>query len=145
MMTNLIEKPQLKRLQTAMSRRFNSRDERLAFLSELHGREITTTKELSKIEADEVLYFLNTGKTKNYEWGHFDNQNRQHRTLLSLLRQAQWTVPNERHGEVPDLERLSNFLKSSKSPVNKPLLKMTKQEVSKIITAFEGIVKHKYR
>lgn len=142
---NLIEKPQIKRLQTAMSKRFTSRDERLAFLSEFFSREINTTKELSKIEADEVLYFLNTGKTKNYEWGHFDNQNRQHRALLSLLRQAQWVVPNERHGEVPDLERLSNFLKSPKCPVNKPLLKMTKQEVSKVITAFEGIVNHKYK
>ncbi len=143
-MTTLIEKPQIIRLQSAMSKRFNSRDERLIFLSEFFQREINSTKELSKIEADEIIYFLNTGKQKNYEWGYFDSQNMQHRTILSLCRQANWVIPHERHGEVPDLNRLSNFLKSPRCPVNKPLKKMTKQELSKVITAFEGIVKHKY-
>lgn len=138
---NTIDKKQTKRVQSAMCTRFTSRDERLGFLSDFFNREIESTTKLSNIEADELLYFLNTGKTKNYDWGRFDNQNTQHRNLLSLLRQAQWVVPHERHGEVPDLERLSAFLKSPKSPVNKPLLKMTKQEVSKVIVAFEGVVK----
>ncbi len=140
----IIEKPQIKRIQTAMSSHFSSRDERLCFISEFFDREVNSTKELSKVEADELLYFLNTGKTKNYEWGHFDSQNTQHRAILSLCRQAQWVVPHEKWGEVPDLMRLSNFLKSAKCPVNKPLLKMNKQELSKVITAFEGIVNHQY-
>ena len=78
-------------------------------------------------------------------WGLFDKNNQQHKTLLSLLRQAQWTIPNERWGEVADLPRLSDFLKSDKSPIKKPLKKMEPWEVSKIIEALKGIVKSKYK
>lgn len=141
----LIDKKQIKQLQTVISKTYPSREERLEFLSNFLGREITTTKDLSSIEAVEVIYFLNKGKVKpNSHWGYFDIQNSQHRNVLSLMRQANWTVPNENHGEVPDLERLSNFLKSPKSPVNKPLKQMKPTEVSKLIVALEGIVKHTY-
>ena len=78
-------------------------------------------------------------------WGLFDKNNQQHKTILSLLRQAQWVVPNGKWGEVPDITRLSEFLKSDKSPVNKPLKKMEPLEVSKIIEALKGIVKSKYK
>jgi hypothetical protein len=78
-------------------------------------------------------------------WAIFDKTNTQHKTILSLLRQAQWVVPNPRHGEVADLERLSTFLKSDKSPVKKPLKAMTDKETSKIIQALKGIVKHRYK
>lgn len=86
-----------------------------------------------------------TQTKKKVNWGYFDVKNIQHRTILSKMRQAQWTVPNEKHGEVPDIEKLSSFLKSKKSPVNKPLKKMNPEELSKIIVAFDGIVKHKYK
>lgn len=78
-------------------------------------------------------------------WGLFDKTNKQHLTLLSQLRTAQWVIPHDKHGEVPDLDRLSHFLKSDKSPVNKPLKQMEPQEVSKIIEALKGIVKSKYK
>ena len=78
-------------------------------------------------------------------WGLFDKNNQQHKTILSLLRQAQWVVPNGKWGEVPDINRLSEFLKSDKSPINKPLKDMEAKEVSKIIEALKGIVKSKYR
>ena len=84
------------------------------------------------------------GKGKS-NWGLFDNNNQQHKTILSLLRQAQWVVPNDKWGEVPDINRLSDFLMSDKSPVSKPLKKMEPEEVSKIIEAFKGIVKSKYK
>ena len=145
-MTVLINNKDLKRLQTIMSKRFSSREERLEFLSNFFKREITTTKDLSNIEAGEVIYFFNKGKVKQQDhWGFFDVQNTKHRNVLSLLRQAQWTVPSEKHGEVPDLERLSDFLKSPKSPVNKPLKQMKPKELSKLIVALEGIVNHKYK
>jgi hypothetical protein len=86
-----------------------------------------------------------TPKTNTENWGLFDNNNQQHKTILSLLRQAQWTVPNGRWGEVADINRLSEFLKSDKSPVKKPLKKMESKEVSIIIVALEGIVKSKYK
>jgi hypothetical protein len=87
----------------------------------------------------------NVVSAKSGNYGLFDNNNQQHKTILSLMRQAQWTVPSEKWGEVADLNRLSDFLKSDKSPVNLPLKKMTPKEVSKIIVALEGIVKSKYK
>ncbi|MBP4139979.1 hypothetical protein [Flavobacterium geliluteum] len=78
-------------------------------------------------------------------WGYFDSKNRQHLTLLAYMRTAQWTTENGKHGEVADIERLSDFLKSDKSPINKPLKNMEPWEVSKIIEAFKGIVKSKYK
>lgn len=85
------------------------------------------------------------GTQSKSNWGLFDKTNQQHRTLLSLLRQAQWVVPSDKWGEVPDITRLSDFLKSNRSPVNKPLKKMESEEVSKIIEALKGIVKSKYK
>lgn len=78
-------------------------------------------------------------------WGLFDKDNRQHLTLLAYMRTAQWITPNGKHGEVADIDRLSNWLKSDLSPVKKPLKKMQPWEVSKIIEAFKGIVKSKYK
>lgn len=78
-------------------------------------------------------------------WGLFDKNNQQHKTILSLLRQAQWVVPHGKWGEVPDINRLSEFLKSNKSPINKALKDMEPEEVSKIIEAFKGIVKSMYK
>lgn len=78
-------------------------------------------------------------------WGLFDKNNQQHKTLLSQLRTLQWVVPDEKWGEVADLSRLSDFLKSDKSPVNKPLKKMETDEVSKIIECFKSMVRKMYK
>lgn len=78
-------------------------------------------------------------------WARFDKAKPRHKMILSLCRQAQWTIIQDKWGEVADLERLSNFLKSDKSPVRKPLLEMTSIEVEKIIKAISGIVKSKYK
>ncbi|MDN3671668.1 hypothetical protein QWY99_01130 [Flavobacterium branchiarum] len=108
-------------------------------------RSITQAEAKKVIVAQEGLQPLNQPKQPSDNWGLFDNSNQQHRTILSHMRTAQWTVPNDKWGEVPDLDRLSNFLKSDKSPVNKPLKKMEPEEVSKIIEAFKGIVKSIYK
>lgn len=78
-------------------------------------------------------------------WALFDNTNTQHRTVLAQMRTAQWVIPNGKHGEVADLERLSNWLKSELSPVKKPLKQMEPWELSKTIEALKGIVKSKYK
>lgn len=78
-------------------------------------------------------------------WALFDKTNTQHRTILAQMRTSQWVVPHDKHGEVPDLERLSNWLKSDKSPVKKPLKQMESWELSKTIEALKGIVKSKYK
>ena len=108
----------------------------------------TSLRSITHDQAIKILY-QQTGKTPVNEspdnWALFDKGNKQHLTILAQLRTMQWVVPNERHGEVPDLERLSNFLKSDKSPIKKPLKKMEPWEVSKIIEALKGIVKSTYK
>ena len=95
---------------------------------------------------EQLTNILQAGRiTTNGNWALFDKNNKQHLTLLSQLRTAQWTVNHSRHGEVADLARLSDFLKSDKSPINKPLNKMDPTEVSKIIECFKSIVRKKYK
>lgn len=78
-------------------------------------------------------------------WAVFDKNNPKHKVILSLLYQMQWVKPSEKWGEVPDLERLSNFLQSEKSPVKKKLKDMEPLELEKLIKALNGIVKHRYK
>ena len=73
-------------------------------------------------------------------WGAFDKENAQHRYILSILRTANIVVKSEKWGEVPDTAGwLNRFLQSPKSPIKKPLKKMSPTEVSKIITALENV------
>ncbi|MCV9929497.1 hypothetical protein OIU83_17685 [Flavobacterium sp. LS1R49] len=78
-------------------------------------------------------------------WGIFDKNNQQHKTVLSLLRQLQWVIQNERYGEVADINRLGEFLKSDKTPIKKPLKDMEPWEVSKIIECFKSMIIKKYK
>jgi hypothetical protein len=79
-------------------------------------------------------------------WAWFDKNNKRHMLILSLCRQAQWvTMHPKLRSEVVDLDRLSNWLKSDKSPVQKKLTKMDAVEIEKIIKALRGIVKSKYK
>lgn len=93
-----------------------------------------STMDLSIVQADKLIFTL----TKN--WAFYDKDNNKHMYILSLLRQMRWTVPHHIHGEVADLERFSNWLKSMKSPVKKPLKSMSPEETSRLITALESIV-----
>lgn len=110
----------------------------------------TSLKSLTQAQAVRILK-AQTGSTEAINrvstdnWGLFDKDNRQHLTLLAYMRTAQWTTPNGKHGEVADIDRLSDWLKTDKSPVRKPLKKMQKWEVSKIIEAFKGIVNSKFK
>lgn len=85
-------------------------------------------------------------ETTNENWAMFDKANTKHLRMLSLCRQANWTTTHSTYGEVADLERLSNWLKSEKCPVQKPLKKMcNKTELPKVIKAFTGVVKSIYK
>lgn len=111
----------------------------------------TSLKKLTQKQAVSIINGFNPNRVLNpvrvgtENWGLFDKNNKQHLTVLAQMRTAQWVIPNDKYGEVPDLERLSEFLKSEKSPINKPLKKMEPWEVSKVIEAFKGIVKSKYK
>lgn len=96
--------------------------------------------------AKQLKKIVQGGRTHSKSnWGLFDNKNQQHKAILSHLRVLQWVVPNEKWGEVPDLNRLSEFLKSDKSPINKPLKEMDEKELSKMISCFESMVTKKYK
>jgi hypothetical protein len=142
-----ITKTQIKQVQTILSGHKLDRDERLDFISGQLNREVLSTKDLTQVEADELIYFLNTGKTSKANWAFFDKTKfiGERKLLWSYLYQAQWTIPHETLNEVPDLERLSNFLKSPKSPVKKPLKQWNKEEWSKMIIVFENIVKGTFK
>lgn len=142
-----ISKKQIQTIQVICSSRFADRLERLDYMSAFFKREIKSTKELTFIEAEDLIYFLNTGQKSNTNWAFFDSKKfvAERKTLFSLMHQAQWVKPHQTLSEVPDLDRLSNFLKSPKSPVKKPLKQMEKKEWEKLITAFRGIVKATYK
>lgn len=148
-MISIIEPQQLKKIQANLTKQYPDREERLCFVSQFLNREIASTKELTVTEANELLNHLYNNSYTRDNWGLFDRKNEKHRSerklLWSLLYQAQWTIANERHGEVPDTERLSNFLKSPKSPVNKPLKQFEKEDWEKILVVFTNIVKGTFK
>ena len=78
-------------------------------------------------------------------WGAFDPKNQQHKYVLSLCQQYGWTRSHPKYGSVADLGRLGKWLRSERSPVRKPLIKMTAQELSTIINAMESMVKKEYQ
>lgn len=95
----------------------------------------TSTMDLTPTQAQDLINRLCTN------WAKFDKENVQHKYILSLLIQIGWTTEHKRYGQVADLARFSDWLKSRRSPVIKPLVSMTRDETSKIIYALEGIVK----
>lgn len=109
-------------------------------------------KQLTQAQAVKILR-QQTGETNSPPseglgedfYATFDNKNPRHKLILSLCRQANWTIPHDKHGEVADLERLDKWLKSNKAPVSKPLQKMDDKEVERTIAALGGIVKSIYK
>lgn len=105
-------------------------------------RSITQEQAVKIIRAQEGSEALNPTQEN---WGKFDYKNPSHKVILSLMHQAQWTTKHPEKGEIADLNRLDDFLKSEKSPVKKPLLKMDDKEVQKVIKALKQIIKGKYK
>lgn len=110
----------------------------------VHVAEITkgkgvTAKELTMHQADQLKKKLVTN------WANFNIDNQQHKYILSLMRQMGWTTPNDKYGEVADMARLSDFLKSKKTPVPKPLQDMGTREISKLICCLESMITKKYK
>ncbi|MRJ09399.1 hypothetical protein EDL99_11105 [Ornithobacterium rhinotracheale] len=139
---NSITPQQLKQLQTICSKRFSDREERLHFFSEFTGFTIKSTKDLTERQAYELIRYLNTGKEpKNSLYALFSMANSQHRAVISRAYQLCWTEEdNERK---VDLNKLGTWLISKRCPVNKPIMKMTKRELSKVIYVLDQLVKWK--
>lgn len=135
-------KEQIKRLQSSCSGKFRDREERLDAVSEILGFEITSFNNLTSVQADDLIRFFNTGKLPdNSSWGMFYKNNSKHNRILSACHTLGWV---EESGYV-DLNRLGGWLKSNRSPVQKPLKEMESHELSKIIKALDGIIKSKYK
>ena len=110
----------------------------------VHVKEITkgkgkTAKDLTMFQASALKKKLVTN------WASFKINNKQHRYILSLMHQLGWTKPYDKGGDRPDMARLSDFLKSKKSPVPKPLQEMSAVETSKLISCLESIIEKKYK
>lgn len=108
-------------------------------------KSITQAQAKKIIMAQEGSTHVGTARELSENWAVFDKNNPKHKVILSLLYQMQWVKPSEKWGEVPDLERLSNFLKCDRSPVKKKLKDMEPLELEKLIKALSGIVKHRYK
>lgn len=135
---------QTRQLQSICAGKFRDREERLEALSDMVGIELSSIKDLNKLQADELIYFFNTGKMANHaNWAIFDRYNTQHKAILSLCHQLGW-VQDEKP-EFVDLHRLGGWLKSDRSPVKMPLKEMNKAQLSKIISALQNIIKTKYK
>lgn len=78
-------------------------------------------------------------------WAVFDKKNKQHLNVLSRAIQLTWSEPHPVYDEVADLAKLSEWLKSDKSPVNKPLKEMDTKEVSQVLKALGIMVKKLYK
>lgn len=109
----------------------------------------TSLKNITQEQAVKIIRAQEGSETVNESaenWAMFDKTNNKHLQVLSLCRQANWTTKHEKYGDVACLERLSNWLKSERCPVNKPLKKMCNTtELPKIIKALTGIVKSIYK
>lgn len=139
-----IQTRQIKIIQTICSKRFEDRDERLDFISNFFGQDVRSTKDLTQVQADDLIFFLQKNKAPNdFAWGKFDKQNKQHRTVLSRCLQLGWSSPDK--PQFADLNRLGAWLKSKRSPVQLPLKEMTPRQLSKIISALENMQKKHYK
>jgi hypothetical protein len=105
-----------------------------------------STAQLTFIEANQLIDSLGGVfiPKENAEWLKFDFNNGQHRKVLSLCRQNNWETKYK--GKlVADLSALATWLQSEKSPVKKPINKMTPTELSKIIVALDNMAQYKWQ
>ena len=106
----------------------------------------TSTNELTFEQANMILKQLGLKPHASIPWAAFDKNNVKHRRIISMMYQAGWTITNEQGKEIPDLNRLNEWLHSAKCPINKPLKDMDdQQEMPRLIRAFSGVVKSKYK
>ena len=116
-----------------------------------HQRKIMVTKytkdntrksinHLSFSEANDMIVNYG-GKPFSYDnWAFFDVKNQQHRKILSTCLDLKWSkYDTDKKRYLADLYKLSEWLKSKRSPVKKPLKKQSPKELTKVINALESI------
>ena len=135
----------IQQLMTIVSEKYSDRNARLADFGKILGYKVISTTNLTDIELTELIHCYTTGELPNPTiYAYFDNENPQHRKVLSLAKQLGW-----RDVEKPtfaSLHILGCWIKSYRCPVaGKTLKKMEPQEVSKVIFALEQMVIKKFK
>lgn len=104
-----------------------------------------STNDLSFDQANMILHQLGKKmhtklKTDTPEyWAYFNNKDSQHKYILSLMYQLDWTVL--KNGKrVPDMTRLGKWLQSDKCPRSKPLKQQSGGDLRVNIHALEQML-----
>ncbi|HEY4543563.1 MAG TPA: hypothetical protein VIG40_02870, partial [Tissierellaceae bacterium] len=104
----------------------------------------TSLNDLSFEQANKILIAQGDKPTPIENWALFDKNNSKHKYILSLCYQLGLTT--ELKGRtIADTNKLSEWIKSERCPVQKPLKQMTTFELSRVITALESMVQKKWR
>ena len=114
-------------------------------ISETKDPEKNSTNDLTYAQANHIISMLGGKPLKYDNWAYYDKTKRSHLYILSLSIQYGWFIVDERHGEIADLQKLSEWLKSNKSPVKMPIKEMAPEQISKVIFALESMVDDKYK
>ena len=142
----MITKSQLiQQLMTIVSEKYDDRNVRLSDFGKILGYKVISTTNLTEIELTELIHCYTTGELPNPTiYAYFENDNPQHRKVLSLAIQLGWR--NEFNPKFANLHILGCWIKSYRCPVaGKTLKQMEPKEVSKVIVALEQMVIKKFR
>ena len=110
-----------------------------------NDNEKTSCNDLSFTQANLILVKLGKTPHKAVFRASFDKNNSKHKYILSLCIQYGWYKQSGKFGKVADLDKLNEWMYTSKCPVQKALKKMSSAEVSKVIIALESFIKNKYK
>jgi len=94
-------------------------------------------KDLTFDQANKILVQNKCAAHKPLFYAKFDKENPRHKYLLSVVIEYGWFKRSGKFGRIADLDELNAWMLSSKCPVRKPLMKMTPDELSKVIAALE--------
>lgn len=104
-----------------------------------------SVNDLTFDQANEVIKNYGGKPFKIENWAMFDYTNAQHRKVLSVCHVLDWTIyDTDKQKWLVNVNTLSDWLKSKRSPVNKPLNKMNPEELSKVIFALERIFEKQF-
>lgn len=105
----------------------------------------SSTRNLTFDQANMLIKHLGGSAITYDNWALYDVENASHRKIRSICWQLGWTIFVPSKGRVDvDIYRLSEWLKSYRSPVQKPITKMSPKELSKVIWALESITQKQY-
>jgi len=138
-----ITKEQIKRIYAMLPARIKGdKEEKEALIVQFtEDEEKRSTKDLTWLQAEELIISLGGTNKKYLPYAKFDHKNSQHRKMLSLAITLGWAEYNEKYNKmVADLERLGGWI-ATMSIYKKPLLKHTKKELTQLIAQFEKVVK----